>query len=254
MLPLNLYAENLLDKKYILGPEDVLEIQVWDNDDLNRTIEISQGGDFTFPLIGRVHASGLSVYELENLIEKKLGNGYLIAPQITIAVTECRSQKVFVLGEVNRPGTYSLKGDIHVLELISQAGGFTDKAGRIITIVRPKPLSQGKENEVITLHLDKFHADDRLDAFFVITGDSIYVNPVPRIFVTGAVIKPGAFQWERGLTVRRAISLAGGPTEKASPRRVIIVRVKSGVEKEFRSSMDELVMPDDIIKVPGRYF
>ncbi|MCF6158840.1 MAG: hypothetical protein E3K32_09770 [wastewater metagenome] len=263
ILSVNLHAENRPDKKYTLGPEDVLDIRVWDNDDLNRIVEVSQDGEFTFPLIGRVQASGLSVFELENLIKKRLGDGYLIAPQVTIVVVESRSQKVYILGEVNRPGSYPIKGSIHVLELISQAGGLTDSAGRIVTIVRPKPSSQrsnsslvkeGRENEIITLDLGKFDARNMLNTFFVTTGDTIHVDPVPRIFVTGEVINPGELKWEKGLTVRRAISLAGGPTEKASPGRVIIVRMKNGKEKEFKSKMDEFVMPDDIIKVPGRYF
>lgn len=70
----------------MIGPGDVISIQVWDHDDLNRKVEVSQEGDFTFPLIGRVNAAGLTVFELEKYVTDKLGSGYLISPQVTITI------------------------------------------------------------------------------------------------------------------------------------------------------------------------
>lgn len=259
-----LHAEDYTDKQYIIGPEDILEIKVWDNEDLNCTVEIPNEGFFTFSLIGRVRASGLSISELEKYIEKELADGYLVSPQVTIGVKEYRSQKVFVLGEVVKPGSYALKGNPSIIELISQAGGFTDKGGRIVTIVRPNKLAQragnapssiqDKDNEVITLNIGEFRDDNAYHNFRIMDGDSIYINPSPRIFVTGEVKNPGEVKWEKGLTVRQAVSLAGGPTEKASPKRVITIRTRNGVENELKSKMDDMVIPGDIIKVPGRYF
>ncbi len=110
------------------------------------------------------------------------------------------------------------------------------------------------ENEIIKLDLSDFKANSVYNNFNVMNGDSIYVNLSPRIFVTGEVEKPGELPWEKGLTVRQAISLAGGITEKASPRRVLVIRVETGKEREFKSRMDDLVVPGDVIKVPGRYF
>ncbi len=263
MSSLGIYAENLSIKEYTVGPGDILDIQVWDNEDLNRTVEVSWEGVFTFPLIGKVHADGFSVFELENLIEKRLADGYIIAPQVTVDVTEYQSQKVFLLGEVKNPGSYVLKRKTHILELISMAGGFADMAGRTIKIVRPKSQKQSeghvsptedKENEIITLDLGKFRDDNTYEAFFVASGDHIYVNPVTRIFVSGEVGSPGEFKWEKDLTVHQAISLAGGHTKLGALKRTIIIRVKNGKEEEYKVRMDDLVMPGDIIKVPGRYF
>lgn len=259
----SLSAKDLSYKEYIVGPEDILDIQVWDNDDLSRTIEVSQQGDFTFPLIGRVHVGGLSVSEIETLMKKSLGDGYLVSPNVNVSVKEYKSQKVSILGEVKNPGSYALKRKTDILEVISQAGGFTDKAGQIITIVRPKsiqhrvnPASSGQDskNEIIKLDLSDFRASSAYDNFPVMNGDSIYVNLAPRIFVTGEVKRAGEITWEEGLTVRQAISLAGGHTDKASPRRVIIIRMEAGKEKELKPRMDDLVVPGDIIKIPGRYF
>ena len=85
-----------------------------------------------------------NVFKLENLIKERLADGYIVAPQVTVAVGEYQSQKVFLLGEVKNPGSYVLKGTTHILELISMAGGFTDKSGRIIKIERLKSLKHNK--------------------------------------------------------------------------------------------------------------
>lgn len=257
-------AENNLNDEYTIGPEDILEIQVWDNEDLDRTVEISQDGTFTFPLIGRVRAEGFTVFELEELIEKEfLDNGFLVSPYVTVGVKEYKSQKVFVLGEISEPGCYVLKRSTNILEIISQAGGINDKAGKIITIVRPKYIhgkntpssaENNTENEIFTVNFNDLQTAIGGDLFFVENGDTIYINSVSRIFVTGEVKKPGEHDWESGLTVYQAIALAGGTTEKASPRRAIVIRVYDGEEKKFEAKMDVRVKPGDIINVPQRYF
>ncbi|MDR4499432.1 MAG: polysaccharide export protein [Candidatus Scalindua sp.] len=140
MQPFILHAENLSDSEYILGPEDVIDIKVWDNDDLNLQVEISQQGSFTFPLIGKVKAKGLSVFALEKLISEKLADGYIKSAQVTVNVRSYKTQKVFVLGQVKKPGVFNMKGNINILELISMAGGFGSEAERTVTIVRPRTL------------------------------------------------------------------------------------------------------------------
>ena len=260
----DLFADNLSNKEYTIGPEDVLEIKVWDNEDLDRTVEVSQEGSITFPFIGKFNAKALSVFEIENLIKNRLADGYIVAPQVTVSIVEYQSRKVFVLGEVKRPGSYVLKRKTHILELITQAGGFTDKAGRTIKIARSKSLLQreghvtpaGEEEHatIVTFDLDKIEVDNPYGNFYVKSGDSIYVNPVPRFFVIGEVRKPGEFNWAKGITVRQAISLAEGPTQLAAQKRIKIIRVKNGKEKKHKVGMNDLVTPGDIIKVPGSYF
>ncbi|WP_169703767.1 polysaccharide biosynthesis/export family protein [Candidatus Kuenenia stuttgartiensis] len=80
-------ADNISNNEYVVGPEDILDIRVWDNEDMDRMVEVSQNGAFTFPLIGKVDADGLSVFDLEILMEKKLlEGGYFVSPQVTIRV------------------------------------------------------------------------------------------------------------------------------------------------------------------------
>ncbi|MDR4503365.1 MAG: polysaccharide export protein [Candidatus Scalindua sp.] len=256
-------AETLFDEEYHIGSDDILTIQVWDNDDLNRVVEVSKDGAFTFPLIGKVHSAGLTLFELENHLKKRLSDGYLVKPEVSVGIQQYRNQKVFLLGEIQKPGSYVLKRKTHILELISMAGGFTDLAGRVIKIVRPKQLQNHKgvispvnleDNSVITLDLSKYSDDIAYDVFYVTSGDTIYVNKISRIFVNGEIMRPGEFKWETGLTVREAVSRAGGYTENAALKRTKIIRLINGREQEIDTRMEDIVMPDDIIKVPGRYF
>ncbi len=260
-LSTGLFADNLSESEYAIGPGDILEIKVWDNADLNRTVEVSQEGIFTFLLIGKIHAGGLSIFELEDLIVKRLADGYILEPQVTVNIGTYQSRKAFLFGEVQHPGSYILKRKTHILELISEAGGFTEKASRTIKIVRSKSQKQGKEvvslsgneeNEVFTLDLNKF--ENTRETFAVVSGDHIYFEKELRFFIIGEVGKRGEFKWKKGMTVRLALSLAGGSNNSAAEKRTRIIRVKNGKEKEFNVNMDDLVMPDDIIKVPERYF
>lgn len=262
-LSTSLSSDNLSESEYTIGSEDILEIQVWDNEDLNRTVEVSQEGTFTFHLIGKVSAEGLSLFALEDLIEKRLADGYILEPQVTVNVKSYQNRKVFLFGEVKSPGSYVLKRKTHILELISKAGGFTDKAARTIKIVRPRLLHQGKdfvspsgkeENKVFALDLNKYEYGNTQETFAIVSGDHIYVEEKQRFFIIGEVGRRGEFKWEKGMTVRLALSQAGGTTKMAAVKRTRIVRVKNGKGEEFKVDMDDLVMPDDIIKVPGRYF
>ena len=260
----NLFADNNLADEYKIGPSDVIEIKVWDNADLNRNVNIAQDGSFTFPLIGKVYGSGLTAHELEELVKKKLADGYLVNPQVNISITSFKSQKVFLFGEVRRPGSYYLTKKTHILELISEAGGFSDEAGQTVKIVRNKSHTQktgsfsrqsNKKPEIITLDLSKYDPKSRYDIFYLENSDSIYIDKVQRFFVMGEVRKPGQFEWEEGLTVRHAISLAGGPNENAAINRTKFIRVnKNGKEVEIKANMEDFVKYDDIIVVSERYF
>ena len=118
---------------YILGPEDVIEIIVWGHGDLKRELPISLEGKISFPLIGEVKASGSTSQQLEKIIAGKLADGYIVNPQVTITVSEYRSQKFFIMGQVQKPGKYDLAPGTTILMAISIGGGLTEKAapGRI---------------------------------------------------------------------------------------------------------------------------
>jgi len=256
------YAEHATGE-YLIGPGDVISIQVWDHGDLNRKVEVSQEGDFTFPLIGKIHTAGLSVFELEKIVTDKLGSGYLISPQITITIEEFKNQEVFLFGAVKQPGSYVVKGKTHILKLTTDAGGFVDESGMSATIIRPKSpelknkpiaLEEAKENEIITIDLNQVTVSSTEDKFYIYPGDSIYINKMARFFVTGEVQKPGIYNWEKDLTIREAISIAGGATQRGSEDRAWIVRRQDNEETKITPEMNDIVMPNDIITVPKSYF
>lgn len=262
LLNTSIYAEQSTGE-YSIGPGDIISIQVWDHADLNRNVEVSQEGDFTFPLIGKIHAAGLSVFELEKSITGKLGSGYLISPQVTITISEFKNQEVFLFGAVKKPGSYVIKGKTHILKLTTDAGGFEDESGMSATVIRPKSpllknkpltLEQAKENETITIDLNQVTISSTDDKFYILPGDSIYINKMARFFVTGEVKKPGIYNWEKDLTIREAISIAGGATPRGSEDRAWIVRRQDNEEKQITPEMGDFVLPDDIITVPKSYF
>src|SRR5262249_6611217 len=122
---------------FALGPPHRGKIPLPGHDDLTQTIVVQSDGTFIFPLIGRVKAADLTPKELERKITTLLAQGYLRNPQVSVSVQEYRSKTVFVVGEVSRPGSFSLSGRMTVLELLSKAGP-TSAAGVEVVIVRPK--------------------------------------------------------------------------------------------------------------------
>jgi polysaccharide biosynthesis/export protein len=115
--------------QYRLGPEDVLRISVWESRELTVDAVIRPDGKISFPLIQDVQAEGLTAEELAGNIQRRL-TAYVKDPQVSVIVTQVNSPKIYVVGNVDRPGTYPLRGDMTVLQALSLAGGFNQFAGR----------------------------------------------------------------------------------------------------------------------------
>ncbi len=262
--PLFIYAQGLQEADYHVGPGDILEISVWDHDDLSRTVQVSEEGSISFPFIGRINVSKLTCFKIEKSLERSLADGYLVAPQVSVKISEYRNQKVFLFGEVKKPGVYQLTHRYNLLELISEAGGFTDERGSICTIVRPaseskkdqpSSIAEAKANELIQIDIDNLIKGTMKTLPPVVDpGDTIYVAEAEKIYVTGEVKSPGVVTWKKGLTVREAISQAGGETPRGALRRTTLVRKVDGVEKEMKPSLSDALLPGDILNVPESYF
>lgn len=251
---------------YMLGPEDMIEITVWGHEDLKRMVPVSLEGTITFPMIGEVRAAGKSTQQLEKELARKLGDGYLKNPQLTVTVKDFKSQKVFVMGEVKNPGTYPVTKENNLLFALSQAGGFTKDAGEEVVVIRPRdPVKQGKmmtleeaaadkKTIILRVNLKDALAGDRKDNVPIRDGDSIIVPKMPFFFVMGEVKNPGQFNLERGTTVLMGISIGGGLTPKAAPNRTKIVREVEGKKTEIKVNMETLVQAGDTIIVPESFF
>jgi len=115
------------DDAYVIGDNDVLAISVWKEPDISRTVPVRSDGKISLPLIGELQASGRTPRQLEEEITKSLQN-YISEPQVTVIVTESKSQRVNIMGMVAKPGAYVLTRPTTVLDAIATAGGFKDFA------------------------------------------------------------------------------------------------------------------------------
>ena len=115
------------DPAYVIGEEDVLSINVWKDPEVSRTVPVRPDGKISMPLINDVQAAGLSPVQLGMAITEKLRK-FMADPQVTVIVTQINSRRVYIMGEVNRPGAFPLLPNMTVLQALSSAGGFTQFA------------------------------------------------------------------------------------------------------------------------------
>ena len=191
----------LAQNDYVVGPQDVLAITVFDHDDLSGSYEVAAGGTLAFPLIGRVEAAGLTLRELETAVAERLAEGYLRHPQVAVAVAEYRSQEVFVLGEVRSPGTYPFAGQMTLIEALARAGSATRAAGNEVLVIRRSDDQNAAgtdddavaTNEIIRVDLSKLHQGSPDENVILLAGDMVIVQQAELVYVFGHVASPGGY-------------------------------------------------------------
>jgi polysaccharide export outer membrane protein len=239
-----------------LGPGDLLEVGVYNVPELSTKARIGNSGDVYLPLIDYVHVGGLTVEEAQALIEKRLeSGGFVRSPHVTIFLDESPSQGVTLLGEVVKPGIYPVLGDRKLYDLLSAAGGFTQSAGRKVSIIR-----QHSQSGPITVSLPRNLADDLQDDIEIFPGDTITVPRAPIIYVVGDVGRPAGLLVDNGtLTVLQALALAGGTNHTAKMSGVRIIRKGPSGMTETRVPLKRMLeakapdmnlQSDDILFVP----
>ncbi|MDD2903293.1 MAG: polysaccharide export protein [Syntrophales bacterium] len=252
---------------YVLGPEDMVEIKVWDHEDLTRKQRVGLEGKISFPFVGDIKAQGLTVLQLQKELEHCLGQGYIVDPHVSVTITDYKSKKFFVVGKVKNPGTYPLTKNIKVVEAISLAGGLSQASGKsasggtaIIVRARPGEKSdqprlpdQVKPQERINILLNAAMSGDPRNNVEIKNGDTIYV-PALFLYITGEVKRPGRYPYEEGMTVLQAVTTAGGFSDKAAPGRTSILREQGGVKKKIGAKLDDPIRPEDTIVVPESWF
>lgn len=164
-LPMPLHAED-----YRLGPDDVLEITVYREDELYREIRISSDGNISFPLLGEVKAEGLTPYEFQAALEEKLKK-YLKKPQVTVFIKEYST--ISVTGQVNQPGSFPLKGQLSVIEAIGLAKGFTKIAGQ--NSVKIMRMENGEKKTITVKVKDISQKGDKSKDVQLKRGDIVFV-------------------------------------------------------------------------------
>jgi polysaccharide export outer membrane protein len=208
--------------EYRVGPKDILKVTIWGHEDLSRQVVVSANGSFQFPLVGDVQVGGLTPEGVETLLRDLLGKDYLVNPQVSVSVQEYRSQRVFVLGEVEKPGTYAMTGQTTLLDVLSQAGGPGKSAGRQIVVVRfPKsegPTVPGAADSVtLRANLKRLLDGDSGENIALQNGDTVFVPKLTSFFVLGEVVRQGAYAMDKETSALEAVTLAGGFTDRAAP-------------------------------------
>jgi polysaccharide export outer membrane protein len=263
-------AANAQQADYVIGPQDLLTITVWGQDKLNGRFTVETDGTFTFPLIGRVHAGGLTLRGLEAELRQRLADGFFTKPQVTVAIEQYRSQRVFVVGEVRSPGPYSLTGDITLIEALARAGSTQPSAGDEAVIVRPAAGAAVAGPVIPSGALDRADGDDTGEVIRVDIrdlergvlgrnvrlrdGDTVFVPRAATMFVFGQVKNPGEYAIRSDTSVLQALSLAGGVTDRGSTNRIKIVRVIGGKKKEISVRLNDLLQAGDTVIVQERFF
>jgi len=232
-----------------LGPGDSVTLHVFGQPDMDTVLGIADDGSIRIPLAGSIQVGGLSAESAARRVEKAFKDGgYFVDPHVTLTVTQSLSQRVSVLGEVHTPGRYPVDSRTNIIDLLAQAGGETEFASDTVYVLRTDAAGSVKRYPVNLKGL----ADPGASAptQLLRAGDSVYVPRAEQFFILGEVQKPSMY-----LTVLQAISLAGGVTAKGSDRRVEIKRAgKNGQQVVIKPKPNDLVQPDDVIRVKESIF
>jgi polysaccharide export outer membrane protein len=248
---------------YVIGPQDVLLVTVFNQADLTGKFPVGADGTLTFPLLGRVKAAGLTVREFEAALTTSLAAGFFKNPQVTVSVETYRSQQFSVSGEVRQPGTFFLTGQETLIQALAQAGSTTADAGVEIMVVRshrrpgeagPTRPDEAAANQILKVDLDKLSSGALENNVTIEDGDTIFVPRAEPVYILGQVRNPGPYRLSKTLTVLQLISMAGGVTERGATNRTQVIRVVDGKRKQFKIALSDVLKPNDTIVVPEKFW
>ena len=264
-------AENPVALDYRVGGYDVLDIKVYEEEDLSRTdVRVSADGFISFPMVGRIKVDGLITSDIEKLISYKLAQGqFLIDAHVSVMVKVYKSKQFMVLGLVNAPGAYPLKAQERVIDGLSESGGLVSgQSSSEMMIIRTQHPDTKQERKIV-IRIDLFallHEGDQQSNLLLMDKDLLYLPKAEQFYLIGQIKNPGSFDYtDKKITLVEAISKAGGFTNIAARNRTRIVRVENGEEKIIvvnvnaitksgKKAQDIRIRPGDIIIVPESYF
>lgn len=256
------HATNALNPaapEIVIGPGDELQIAVYDVKSLSGTVRVSQNGNVNLPLIGKTHLAGLTAEEAANRIQEKLKTGgFVLYPQVSVAISQYATQGADVMGQVRNPGIYPTLGSRTLLNMLTLAGGVTRSAGKLVTIIH-----KDDPHHPVYLALAQNAAGLKLQANPIIQpGDTIIVQKSGIVYILGDVKRPGGYLLDNNerLTLMEAISLAGGNTVTSNLKNARLIRklpagreeIKLNLKKVYRGKEADLkVKNGDILYIPS---
>ena len=261
--------------EYRIGPEDLLEITVFEAPELNRSLRVSASGEISLPLLGGVPAAGLTPRELELALQERF-RSYLKDPHIGVFVRELESHLVSVVGAVKKPGVFRIRGAKTVLEMLSMAEGLAEDAGDTVVVMRsaglpaaeppaqaplpasgtnsspaikadqPEPAAASREMEppspgAVEINLKRLlESGDSRYNLAVYAGDIVKVTRAGIVYVVGEVRKPGGFllKSNENISVLQALALAEGLTRTSAKSHARIIRTQEGTGERTEISID----------------
>jgi len=230
---------------YKVGPQDLLEITVFEVEKLNKTVRVSSQGNINLPLLGILKVKGLTVDELEEEIRSLLAEKYIQDPQVNVLIKEYHNQRISVMGAVKNPGVFDVTGPKTILEMLAVAGGLRDDASPLLFLLRPPKLGEETSKEAkrgdepkpeaFVIDLEGLLVEGNLSLnLLLLHADVINIPVAGKVFVGGEVKNPGGFMKGKKMTLGQAIILSGGLNFSANGSETKIIRYsEKGTDKEI---------------------
>ena len=260
--------------QYLLGPDDQIKIWALGVDEIaDKPLRLDPAGDIDLPLIGKVHAGGLTVDQLKESLTQRFSKD-LLDPKVSVQIVEFGSQPVSVMGAVNKPGIHQLNGHKTLMEVLSLAEGLRQDAGPRVNISRKIeygtiPLSNARPDATGQFSVAEVPVKQLLagaspaDNILISPHDVVTVPIAESVFVMGAVKKPGEVPLKENpsISVLQALASAEGYGETPAPQNARIVRLVPGTSdrKDIPVDLTKIqngkaedigMRPNDILVVP----
>lgn len=248
------YSQDAAPANYRLAAGDAIKILIFQNPDMTLDTRVSEDGSINYPLVGSITIGGLEIGAAERKVAKALADGgFFKAPQVNIQLVDIRGNKVAVLGQVGRSGSYPLQTtNMRVSQILAEAGGVTSTGDdRVVLSGTRGGKPYRREIDIDALYKGQSLDDDVV----VVGGDTVFVPRAPMFYIYGEVAKPGNYRVERGMTMRQAIAAGGGLTLRGTERRLRVVRpTAQGSSEKLPVELDEAVRPGDVVYVNESLF
>jgi polysaccharide export outer membrane protein len=245
-----------------IAPRDQLKVSVFGLDGMSGDFLVDTDGTFKFPPLGLVKAGGLTTREIEASISDGLVTGgfAIRPPQVTVLVQPSANRTVTVTGEVKTPGTFTYAGEMTLFQALVKAGLPTPAAGDQVMVVHESAHTSGPAgaapDDVETRSFRDLENGNRTNDLTLRDGDRVFVKKAGQVYISGFVQNPGAYTVEPGgISLKQALALAHGVTERGSDKRVEILRKTAGKDEKLKDvTLDTIVRPGDTITVKSRIF
>ena len=265
---------------YRVGPGDELEVGIFEwelrGETKSATFVVSESGIITIPVVDDLKVGGETLSTIKRSIETRLKDGgFILQPRVSVNIVQYRSKRVSVIGAVTEPGVYTLRQNVSTLmEMLSLAGGVSDKAGYVVQVMRPvvgeatvevkggeaQATAAASGIEIITLDVAELLEQGNMQLNVVVGhGDTIFVPQAKTFSVIGHVNRAGSFPLTRPTTVLDGIAMAGGlDEENASPKECYLRRNVAGEGRVVHLDLpaitngeqdNDFLLPNDIIEV-----